>query len=139
MELQWNGRMKTMRKGIRLEMWHRTTINEAGLVAHNFFWTCGVAWLPKGLVACFPTGLLPMKSHEPGTSNLYFSYSYPISTQPSKGALNVSYMCPNIQCDKESWKIFRTKRGLIIHQARTTYIHTPMYIHRSSMLVAVRH
>jgi hypothetical protein len=78
-----------MRKGIRLEMWHRTTINEAGLVAHYFFELVGVAWLPKGLVTCFPTGLLPMESHEPGTSNLYFSYSYPISTLPSKGALNV--------------------------------------------------
>jgi hypothetical protein len=37
MELQWNGRMKTMRKGIRLEMWYHTAINEAGLAAHYFF------------------------------------------------------------------------------------------------------
>jgi hypothetical protein len=74
-------------------MWYRTTINEAGLVAHYFFLfffeLVGVARLPKRLVTCFPTGLLPMKSHKSGTSNLYFSYSYPISTLPSKGPSKV--------------------------------------------------
>jgi hypothetical protein len=54
-----------------------------------FFELVGVARLPKRLVTCFPTGLLPMKSHKSDTSNLYFSYSYPISTLPSKGPSKV--------------------------------------------------
>jgi hypothetical protein len=33
---------ETMRKGIRLEMWHRTAINEAGLVAHYFLKLVGL-------------------------------------------------------------------------------------------------